>query len=390
MDTPDYVCGRYPHTNCGHGKAHELVSAGGMTPRELDDGMNYTTHFTTARHYDDLASAMSSIPLVDRQWHPIVHLGAGGESSAHLTVHGSPLVTIDIEPCTQTHFRDVPPTLCESYDADTPEGFWAVVDRALAVPWFRRNGVVAYLFDPCCITRTQLNRVNSVDGEPKNRADCGVPHPGEKGDEARTRDATDEMIIAALDDEVGRNRSDARRTDAPVRCVQCATPTAALLATVMATAPVHAAAAPEPAQRAAYLVSTCCPTTALMLLAAVIAAATLLALARPGILRSSDPPTSGSELPAPTTGRRPGTWAHPVAALTIVLLAVGLAWTDAAPQHGPTRAPAAVHRPPPDPTPAPTPNKPPLPPPSTPHTVHKIAVAPDASRPPIGAQRPPV
>ena len=246
--------------------------------------------------------------------------------------------------------------------ADTPEGFWAVVDRALAIPGFRRNDAVAYLFDPCCVTRTQLNRVSSVDGEPKNRADCGVPHPGGKGDEARTRDATDEMIIVALDDEVGRNRSDARRTDAPVRCVQCATPAAALLATVMATAPVHTAAAPEPAQRAAHLVSTCCPTTALMLLAAVVAAATLLALARPGILRATDPPTSGSELPALTTGRRPGTWAHPVAALTIVLLAVGLAWTDAAPQHEPTRAPAAMHRLPPDPTPAPTLNPPPPPP----------------------------
>ena len=209
--TPDYVCGRDPHENCGHGKAHELVSAGGMIPRELDDGMDYTTHFITARHYDDLASAMSSIPLADRQWHPVVHLGAGGESSAHLTVHGFPLVTIDIEECTATHFRDVHPTLCTSYDADTPEGFWAVVDRALAIPGFRRQDVAAYLFDPCCVTRTQLNRVNSVDGEPKNRADCGVPHPGQKGLEARTRDVVDEMIIVALDDEVGRSRAHVRR-----------------------------------------------------------------------------------------------------------------------------------------------------------------------------------
>ena len=206
--------------------------------------MDYTTHFITARHYDDLASAMSSIPLADRQWHPIVHLGAGGESSAHLTVHGFPLVTIDIQPCTTTHFRDVHPALRTSYDADTPEGFWAVVDRALAVPGFRRRDVAAYLFDPCCITRTQLNRVNSVDGEPKNRADCGVPHPGQKGLEARTRGAIDEMIIVALDDEVGRSRAHMRRTDTPVRCVQCTAPAIALLATVMATAPAHVAAAP--------------------------------------------------------------------------------------------------------------------------------------------------
>ena len=352
--TPDYVCGRDPHQNCGHGKAHELVSAGGLVPRELDDGMDYTTHFITARHYDDLASAMSGIPLADRQWHPIVHLGAGGESSAHLTVHGFPLVTIDIEECTETHFRNVHPTLCTSYDADTPEGFWAVVDRALAVPGFRRQDVAAYLFDPCCVTRTQLNRVNSTDGEPKNRADCGVPHPGQKGLDARTRDVIDEMIIVALDDEVGRSRAQAHRNTAPIRCVPCTAPATALLAAVVATAPAHAAASPEPTRHAASLVGHQCPATALLLLAVVVAAAILLALVRASHLHTEDPQAPGPEPPTPKAARRHRAGPRPVTALAAVLLAAGTARADKAPQPEPTRAPRALGRPLPAPTPTPT------------------------------------
>ena len=91
----------------------------------------------------------------------------------------------------------------------------------------------------------------------------------------------------------------------------------------------------------------------------------LLALARANRLRADDPSAPEPKPPTPTAAHRHSAWTRPVAALTTILLAVGIAWADAAPQPEPTRAPGAMRRLLPTPTPMPTPLSP-LPPPTPP------------------------
>ena len=98
-----------------------------------------------------------------------------------------------MEPTTNTKSRSVSPTLCINYDSRPIMGI--IVALVAAKAGFHVGAVVGILFDPCCITRTTMTRMNRVHRNPD-----GQPFSAP----AYTRDVFDTAHILHFDYAVGQ------------------------------------------------------------------------------------------------------------------------------------------------------------------------------------------
>ena len=148
-------CGSCPHANCGHSRRHEVIIGG---HGRLPPGALNMKHSAPPALYDaELFHLLLEIPPDQRHRYAIVHMGSGSQSSTHISCHGFVVLTVDKEPTTNTKFRSVSPTLNIDYDSRPIMGIVAIV---AAKAGFHVDAVVGILFNPCCITRTTMTRMN--------------------------------------------------------------------------------------------------------------------------------------------------------------------------------------------------------------------------------------
>ena len=110
----------------------------------------------------------------------------------HISCHGFVVLTVDKEPSTNTKFRSVSPTLNIDYDSRPIMGVVALVAAKVGL---HVDAVVGILFDPCCITRTTMTRMNH-----NHRYSDGQPFSAP----AYTRDVFDTVHILHFDFAVGQ------------------------------------------------------------------------------------------------------------------------------------------------------------------------------------------
>ena len=183
-------CGSCPHTNCGHSKRHEVIIGGNV--RLPPDALNMKHSVPPALYDAELYHLLLEIPPDQRHHYAIVHMGSGSQSSMHISCHGFVVLTVDKEPTTNTKFRSVSPTLNIDYDSRPIMGIVALV---AAKAGFHVGAVVGILFDPCCITRTTMTRMNH-----NHRYSDGQPFSAP----AYTRDVFDTAHILHFDYAVGQ------------------------------------------------------------------------------------------------------------------------------------------------------------------------------------------
>ena len=165
LDSRVGACGSCPHTNCGHSKRHEVIIGGDV--RLPPDALNMKHSVPPALYDAELFHLLLEIPPDQRHHYAIVHMGSGSQSSMHISCHGFVVLTVDKEPTTTTKFRSVSPTLRIDYDS---RPIMDIVALVAAKAGFHVDAVVGILFDPCCITRTTMTRMNRChrysDGQP--------------------------------------------------------------------------------------------------------------------------------------------------------------------------------------------------------------------------------